>query len=183
MLMTFLQLYLTFALQNGFLNLLKTLDDIRVLNLEKTDVLWMGSARNCKRQPLGIKWPSKPIKALGVYFSYDEKRCEEENLEAKLNSLKAILDICKSRDLSIYRRILLIKSLGISQLLYLVSVISVPDHVVSRIEQLMFHFLWKGRGDKVKRTAVKNFSRDGELEIIDIRSMIKSLQCKWYSDI
>ena len=149
------------------------------LNLEKTEALWLGSAKNCKRHPLGIKWPSKPIKALGVYFSYDEKRCEEDNFEAKLKSLKAKLDIWKSRDLSIYGRILQIKSLGISQILYLSSVISVPEHVVSRIEQLTFNFLWKGGGDKVKRRAVINFSRDGGLEIIDIRSMIKSLQCKW----
>ena len=35
------------------------------LNLEKTEALWLGSVKNCKRQPLGIKWPSKPIKALG----------------------------------------------------------------------------------------------------------------------
>ena len=130
---------------------------------------------NCKRQPLGIKWPSKPIKALGVYFSYDEKRFDEENFEAKLQSLKAKLDIWKSRDLSIYGRILQIKSLGISQ--FFIS--GLGYFCVSRIEQLIFNFLWKGRGDKVKRTAAINFSRDGGLEMIDIRSMIKSLRCKW----
>ena len=155
----------------------------RKLNLEKTEALWLGSAKNCKRQPLAIKWPSKPIKALGVYFSYDEKRCEEENFEANCKSLKVKLDLWKSRDLSIYGRTLLIKSLGISQFLHLASVISVPEHVVSRIEQLIITFLWKVRGNKVKRTAVINFSRDRGLEMIDIRSMIKSLQCKWYSDI
>ena len=155
----------------------------RKLNLEKTEALWLGSAKNCKRQPLAIKWPSKSIKALGVYFSYDEKRCEEESFEANCKSLKVKLDIWKSRHLSIYGRTLLIKSLGISQFLHLASVISVPEHVVSRIEQLIITFLWKVRGNKVKRTAVINFSRDRGLEMIDIRSMIKSLQCKWYSDI
>ena len=39
------------------------------IKFEKTEALWLGSLRNCKKQPLGIKWPSRPVRALGVYFS------------------------------------------------------------------------------------------------------------------
>ena len=148
------------------------------INFEKTEALWLGSLRNCKKQPLGIKWPSRPVRALGVYFSY-EKKCEEDNFNEKLKNLKAKLNIWKTRDLSIFGRIMLIKTLGISQFTHLASVITIPEHVIICIERLIFNFLWKGKGDKVKRSAVINSMRERGLDMIDFKSMIKSLQSKW----
>lgn len=43
------------------------------LNTSKTDGLWIGSLKDNGLKPLGIKWPSDPIKALGVFFTYDKK--------------------------------------------------------------------------------------------------------------
>ena len=34
--------------------------------------MWIGSKRHYKEKPFGIKWPDEPIKALGVYFTYDQ---------------------------------------------------------------------------------------------------------------
>ena len=111
------------------------------IKFEKTEALWLGSLRNCKKQPLGIKWPSRPVRALGVYFSYDGKKCSEDNFNEELKNLKAKLNICKTRDLSIFRRIMLIKTLGISQFTHLASVITIPEHVMVCIERLIFNFL------------------------------------------
>ena len=41
------------------------------INCTKTEGKWIGSARHSKSKPFGIKWPDEPIKALGVYFTYD----------------------------------------------------------------------------------------------------------------
>ena len=38
------------------------------INREKTYGMWLGSDKNSKQWPFGIKWPGKPIKTLGVYF-------------------------------------------------------------------------------------------------------------------
>ena len=40
------------------------------MNLEKTEGMWLGSQRGCKNKPLGIAWPSTPIKSLGIFHSY-----------------------------------------------------------------------------------------------------------------
>ena len=45
--------------------------------------MWLGSSRLLNKKPLGISWPQKPIKVLGVYFSYDEKLSEKANFENK----------------------------------------------------------------------------------------------------
>ena len=37
-------------------------------------------------KPLGIKWPSEPIKALGVFFTYDQRLLYEKNFQEKIDS-------------------------------------------------------------------------------------------------
>ena len=59
--------------------LFKLLDDFKKLsglevNPTKTKGMWIGSSRENETKPSGIKWPSEPIKALGVYYSYDKKK-------------------------------------------------------------------------------------------------------------
>ena len=56
--------------------LFRLLDDFKIvsglkINCSKTEAMWIGSSRNCKAQPFGIKWPNEPIKALGIYYTYN----------------------------------------------------------------------------------------------------------------
>ena len=48
------------------------------INCDKTEGMWIGSLRNNKMKPFGLKWPEEPIKALRVYYSYDEKLLKEK---------------------------------------------------------------------------------------------------------
>lgn len=47
------------------LNLFEIISGLRI-NCSKTEGMWIGSLRNHKAKPFGIKWPDEPIKALGV---------------------------------------------------------------------------------------------------------------------
>ena len=63
--------------------LFKLLDDFQKLsglrvNPIKTEGMWIGSSRQNKTKPLGIKWPDEPIKALGIYNSHDPKLLHEK---------------------------------------------------------------------------------------------------------
>ena len=51
-----------------------------VINSSKTEGMWIGSSRGKTLKPFGIKWPEEPIKALGVYYSYDIKLLHEKIL-------------------------------------------------------------------------------------------------------
>ena len=44
------------------------------LNPSKTKALWLGPWRHCEEKPFGFKWPKEPVRVLGTYISYDEKR-------------------------------------------------------------------------------------------------------------
>ena len=52
----------------------------------------IGSKRHYKEKPFGIKWPDEPIKALGVYFTYDQKLLKEKNFIERLDSIKKLIN-------------------------------------------------------------------------------------------
>ena len=79
--------------KNSATALFKLLDFFRSvsglkINCTKTEGMWIGSAKHSKSKPFGIKWPDEPIKALGVYFTYDIKLLHEKNFIKRLDSIK-----------------------------------------------------------------------------------------------
>ena len=58
------------------------------INCSKTEGMLIDSLRNHKAKPFGIKWPDEPIKALGVYFTYNQKLLKEKNFIESLDSVK-----------------------------------------------------------------------------------------------
>ena len=63
------------------------------INSAKTEGMWIGSFRGKMEEPFSIKWPTTPIKALGVYFTYDTKLLKEKNFIERLNSIKKLINI------------------------------------------------------------------------------------------
>ena len=138
--------------------------------------MWLGSSKLSNKKPLVILWPQKPIKVLGVFFSYDEKLSEKANFESKIKSLKSRMSIWRCRGLSMYGRIMIVKTLGISEFLYIASLINVPEWVINTVESAIYGFVWKGKKDRIKRTVLINNFRNGGLNMVDIRSKIASLK-------
>ena len=58
------------------------------INCTKTEGMWIGASKENKTKPFGIKWPTEPIKALGLYFTYDLKLLKEKNFIERLDSIK-----------------------------------------------------------------------------------------------
>ena len=117
--------------------------------------MWIGSSKQNKTKALGIKWPDEPIKALGVYYSYDPKLLHEKNLIEKLDGIKKPIYIWSSRSISIYGKVTIIKSLIIPKFVYLVSLLPTPKIFIKELNQLLFKFQWKGV-DKMTRLSVRN---------------------------
>ena len=58
------------------------------INWSKTEGMWIGSTRSNKTKPLGINWPNEPIKALGIFYTYNLKLLHEKNFLENLDSIK-----------------------------------------------------------------------------------------------
>ena len=50
----------------------------------------IGSPKRKDEKPFGIKWPSGPIKALGIFFTYDQSLLYEKNFQEKVDSIKKL---------------------------------------------------------------------------------------------
>ena len=145
-----------------------------VLNVEKTKAFWLGKWLNNRNRPLGMKWMNTPTKLLGIYVSYDEKGNNQMDFNLKVQKLQTNLNIWKSRGLTLHGKVLIIKSLGLSNLIY-----SVPKEIVPMVKDKLYRFLWKNKRDKIKRTSMYQNLSTGGLRMVDIEVTIKSLRLPW----
>ena len=148
-----------------------------VLNVEKTKAFWLGKWLNNRTKPLGMKWMNTPTKLLGIFVSYDEKGNNQMNFTSKVQKLQTNLDI--ERQLTIYGKVLIIKSLGLSNLIYSMSNVKVPKEIVPMVRDKLFRFLWKHKKDKIKRISMYQDLSKGGLRMIDIELTIKSVRLAW----
>ena len=96
------------------------------VNPTKTEGMWIGSLRENKSTPFGIKWPNEPVKALGVYYSYDQKLLHEKNFLERLDSVKKLINLLSGRGLPLYGKITVIKSSIIPKFVYIASLLTTP---------------------------------------------------------
>ena len=149
------------------------------LNVKKTKALWLGKWKSNRNKPLDLKWFHSPVKILGIYFSYNIKENNELNFDKKIQKLKTKLDIWSSRNLTIFGRDMLLKTLGISQLIYSASNLNVPKGIVEILRTKYFKFLWKNKKDKTKRSGLYQNLDNGGIRMTDFDIMLKAPKLAW----
>ena len=83
------------------------------------------------------------------------------------------------RKLTLNGRVLIIKSLIISQITYIVSCIPISEQIINTIEELLYTFLWCSKTNKVRKSVmIQEFSHCGH-KMIDLKSFIKAQKLKW----
>ena len=83
------------------------------------------------------------------------------------------------RDLSIAGKITVFKTLGISKIVHLALVTTVPNSIIQEPNKIQKEFIWKTRKPKIKHnTLCKNYENRG-LKNFDIMNKVISLQCSW----
>ena len=124
----------------------------------------------------------EPIKAVGVYFIYDQKLLKEKNFIEQLDSIKKLINIWSARGLLIYGKVTIIKSFLIPKYIYVCSILPTPKKLLKELNKILFKFLWKGV-DKVTRASVINEYKEGGLRMVDLECMVKSLRLAWLKRI
>ena len=145
------------------------------LNKSKTEGMWLGSCRYNTSTPFGIAWPSEPIYALGIYFTYNEHISFKKNFEDKLNSMKKLLNLWRSRNLTLYGQITILKSLALSKLVYNTSVLTFPLQFASMVKTAISEFVWNTK-PKIKHTTMIGPKIKGGLDLPDFEIMNNALK-------
>ena len=151
------------------------------LNVSKSQALWLGSKRLCRDKPINLSWPTNPIKALGVYFSYDTVQAQNMNFNPKINEIKTLLNIWRMRNLTLAGKIILIKTFALSKFTYLASVIHIPDNIIQQIDKIIFSFLWNKGNGFVKKSSIIGDIDEGGLRMVNVKSFFAAQKIKWIS--
>ena len=119
------------------------------------------------------------VKTLGEWLSTDPELMMKANFNEKLTKLKASLGCWELRRLSLLGKITVLKSLIISQLVYILSPLPTDHEVVNEVNNLGYNFLWGGKGDKIKRDTMISDYEHGGLKMMDVRLFARALKSTW----
>jgi hypothetical protein len=163
-----------------------------VLNAEKTEILLLhtNQTRIFRIRYMGKVMDIKPIKEVkicGVWYCNNLDREYNLNIAEKISKMGSILKSWKNRNLTYEGKILITKTFGLSQLIYILQCYEINAESIKKMEQLIFGFLWLGsRSDKekgvdrIKRSVLKNDYCGGGLNITDVECLNKSLKLKQF---
>ena len=102
------------------------------------------------------------------------------NLENKLDEIKKIINCWSCRNLTLFGKVVILKTLVLSKIVNICSVIYVPDNFIKEVDALFFEFLWeKGKRPKVKKEITINDKVRGGIKMVDIRKMLISIKALW----
>jgi exonuclease III len=160
------------------------------LNADKTEILVLNSdeTANIKITYNGndfiIKTVSK-IKICGLQFCSSTKMEYELNIHEKINKLKTKIRAWSHRNLTMEGKSLIVKTFGISQLIYNLQAYNIEKEEIAEIEKIIFKFLWSKSDsqngiDRIKRSIMKNDYQNGGLCITDMECLNKSLKMKQF---
>ena len=162
------------------------------INKNKTEAMWIGSLKNCKREIANITWKlgkENCVKILGVQFNGHGSAANIlENWERRRKKCEQIIRSWSLRNIDIQGKIILVKSLLASQFIYLMQALICPDCILDQLNTMFFKFIWsKGKASKVlekvkRKIMVTNFDKGG-LNMVNMKHLQRSMTLKWVSNL
>ena len=153
------------------------------INYSKSEAMKIGSLiLNEDLLPPGEiqQWTKGPVRLLGVKLSHNDKELFNLNYNPQIDKIKTILNLWSRRDLTPIGKITLVKSLALSQLTFLLTVLpNPPQKLISEVNTLIYRFIWNGKCDKISRKVVVNSYANGGLKMLNLECIQKSLKSTW----
>ena len=113
---------------------------------KKTEGMWLGRAKYSKETVEQIRWNvgSSVIKILGVYFSNTTRASNiAENWNSRIEKILRIIKLWEKRNLSLLGKVNIIKTLLLSQFVYIMQALTIPEDILKSINTILSKCLWK----------------------------------------
>ena len=151
------------------------------LNIDKTVLIWLGPWRNKTNNQLNLQVEKGSFNNLGMYIGRDVKTSIEKNFTDKLTKMKKQFNIWSGRNLTIFGKILISKTFGISNLVYSMTMIDTPIDILENAQKETNKFIWNNKPAKIKHSTLIGKYEWGGAKAVDIKIMQQSLQSVWVS--
>ena len=157
------------------------------VNYDKTEILRIGSLRHSDAKLITATemcWTNDPVLVLGIVICTDANRLTQLNFDPLIVKIENQMKIWSMRDLSLFGKTLIIKSLLMSQLVYKLSVLPSPaNEFIDTLQSLFFKFLWGKRRPKIKQAVLFSDKECGGLKIPNIHFKNASFKAAWVKRI
>ena len=154
-----------------------------MINCKKTEIMNIGPNKNYIRELLphkGFKWKTNSIKMLGVNLRKDKQELFLSNFADQFQSMLSTLKRWSNRRMGLRGKIAIVKSLAISKLVYLTSVLpNPPMQFINEVDKDIFRFIWDDKPDKIKRLIMINDLENGGLRSPHFKSMCEAAKILW----
>ena len=126
-----------------------------------------------------IDFTNGGIRILGIFHTLNKSLHIKNNFERVLLNFTTTLSIWRSRNLTLYGKIQILKSLALPKLYYICNNLHVEEEFITLVENVMKDFIWNGRKPKIKSTTLIGDYCDGGLRLPHFGSHIKANRIKW----
>ena len=127
------------------------------------------------------------LKICGVFYSNDKVEEYKLNILDKIDKLKNQLRKWMVRHLTLEGKVLIVKTFGLSQLIYNLQCYEINSDDLVKIERLIFKFMWSKTWDenkkcteRIKRSILKNDFEHGGIKAPDVESLNRALKLKQF---
>ena len=148
------------------------------LNIAKTEGMLIGSIKHLNIEIGEINWTKGPIRYLGIYIGHNIEANYTHNWENKIEKMQRLLDNWRIREMTVFGKISIIKSLALPKIIFSASMLPVPINVIKIVNKMLYNFLWKGR-DRICRNALISTIENGGINMIDFECMCYALKAAW----
>ena len=159
------------------------------LNANKTEILCLGNppGRIYKMNYMGAAHEicaQEKVKINGILFQRDTEQLRRSNLEVVNEKINSQLLKWSRRSLSILGKILILKTFGISQIIYVMQSMKLNESDFKILNSILYKFIWNRHfrafkaPERIKRAIVNTPIKLGGLGMLDIAELDKSLKLK-----
>ena len=150
------------------------------INYNKTQMLRIGTVNDPKKYTtLPVKWSDR-TKILGVIITNNIKEMGVINYEIAIEKMEKVLNIWKSRSLTMIGRVLIVNTLAMSLFTHKFTVLPAPtDEQYAKIKDTVVKFIWEGKRPKIAYQSLIQAVPQGGLKLIDAKIKNDSCKIKW----
>jgi exonuclease III len=145
------------------------------LNINKTEAIELG--KHGLKEIHGIECKNM-VRCLGIFVGKNKQECVKLNWHDKIEKMANLLKSWKRRQLSLFGKITVIKTLAIPKLVFSATNTYTPDNIIKIINKHLYGFIWNKR-DRIKRNTLIGKIEDGGLNMVDIQSHFEALKAAW----
>ena len=171
----------------SFQHLMKVLNQFSKLtslkvNYDKSEAAWLGGSKASKHYPVECQWvdlTTDAISILGIKFTYDSSLSRHLNFDQTLDKFKTCLNMWRSRNLTIYGRAEILRTLAFPKILYVCNMLDPSKQFIDGVHQASINFIWKGKKPKVKYSTLIQDKLLGGISLPDLEARLKTQRLVW----